>query len=232
MGDLPATLHAHWPDAAALACLLFFSYRGHQRGFLESATGIASLIAGYAAIMILSRPFGDYLMSHGIEKEWLAYSVGSVLAFMAAQVVVQALSGLVLRMTGLRCKSKPPRASRFGGAIIGMGTGAIYAVFLLWIVLIFRTMTGAPLSSTFSERLAEKFSSALTHAKQGPRSPGPGTAERARRELPPDGRKGQGARPDPAEEPGKADGGELLSSERFKEELSTNIKELPGRGSK
>lgn len=119
-------------DIVAAVCVLLFGFLGYRKGFVRSLAGAVSLVGGYAASVVLSRPFGDVLIAKGLLKGFLAYAAGGLLAFLGVLFLVRFLAWIaegVLRRVRSDSLSRPEKAA---GLAVGCAQGALIAVLLVW----------------------------------------------------------------------------------------------------
>ena len=128
-----------------VCAILFFVYRGYRRGLLKSLSRVVSLIAGYAAAIMfsnpLSRQLGPWLEIQGM----IAYISAAVVLFFGAGLVISILFWLIAK--GFTDSDAPSSGSRIGGAMIGLVSGTVVAIVLVWTFNFIQQMRGVETAS-------------------------------------------------------------------------------------
>lgn len=123
-----------------IVAIAFFVYRGYSRGLLKSLSRIVSLIAGYAAAILFSNPLslqlGPWLQVQGM----IAYIVAAVILFFGAGVLVSIVFWLIGK--AFTDSDAPSNGSRIGGAGIGLLSGTVVAIILVWTFNFVQQMRG------------------------------------------------------------------------------------------
>lgn len=120
------------PNLIAVVCFGYFVYRGYRSGFVHALFGILSLILGYIAMFMFSRPVGQFM----VDKQWLsemaAYSVGSIIVFIIVQFIVGLIANQVHDSIAPLFRGKVSgKLYKSGGALMGGLTGAFYTMMTL-----------------------------------------------------------------------------------------------------
>ncbi len=118
------------------ALLIFFIWRGYQKGFIGSITRILSWVVAYPAALIFTRMTANLLMQHTALTGVIVYFVAGAGIFLLVSFVVSLL------LTGIG-KLIPDNkitntGSKIGGAGVGVLVGALtglLAVYLLGLLL-------------------------------------------------------------------------------------------------
>ncbi|MEM7563132.1 MAG: CvpA family protein, partial [Pseudomonadota bacterium] len=124
-----------------IGAIAFFVYRGYSRGLLKSLSRIVGLIAGYAAAIVFSNPLSQQLGPWLQVQGMIAYISAAVILFFGAGVLISILFWLIGK--AFTDSDAPSGGSRIGGALIGLFSGTVVAIILVWTFNFVQQMRGA-----------------------------------------------------------------------------------------
>ena len=113
-----------------IAVVAFFTYRGFKKGLLKSLSRVLSLIAGYIASILFSKPFSIQVASWFDIQGIAAYLSAALILFLGAGLVVNLAFWVLEKL--LAEDESVSTGSRVGGSIVGLITGTIVAIVLVW----------------------------------------------------------------------------------------------------
>ncbi len=125
-----------WSLLVFLVVILFFAYRGFRKGLLKSIGRILSVVAGYACAILYSGQVSGIIESEFQLQGILAFITASLLLFFGAGMLVGLLFWLLEKL--LAGDGKVSTASSIGGAVVGLGTGLLLAIVVVWAVAFIR----------------------------------------------------------------------------------------------
>jgi hypothetical protein len=162
-----------WSLLVFLVVILFFAYRGFRKGLLKSIARILSVVAGYACAILYSKQVSGIIESELQLQGILALIAASLLLFFGASILVGLLFWLLEKL--LAGDGSVSTASSIGGAVVGLGTGLLLAIVVVWAVAFIRD--ARPLESPGSSVAKEpsKIETLANRASRGgenKRSPG------------------------------------------------------------
>ncbi|NCF36827.1 MAG: hypothetical protein GWP56_10625 [Gammaproteobacteria bacterium] len=125
-----------WSLLVFLVVILFFAYRGFRKGLLKSIARILSVVAGYACAILYSKQVSGIIESELQLQGILALIAASLLLFFGASILVGLLFWLLEKL--LAGDGSVSTASSIGGAVVGLGTGLLLAIVVVWAVAFIR----------------------------------------------------------------------------------------------
>lgn len=129
------------------ALLIFFTWRGYQKGFIGSITRILSWIVAYPAALIFTPTVAALLMQHTVLTGLIVYFIAGVGIFLLVSFIVSLLLSGVGKLVPENHVTNT--GSKIGGAGVGVLVGALaglLAVYVLGLVL-------TPKQNTITENL-------------------------------------------------------------------------------
>ena len=127
-----------WSLIIFIAVVTFFIYRGYRKGIIGSLSRILSLIAGYITAIIYTGQLSAMLETQIPLRGLSALIAASVTLFFAAGFAVSLIFWVIRKiMPGNKSSSA---ASSIGGALVGLLTGVIMAVVVVWSFAFVRDM--------------------------------------------------------------------------------------------
>jgi uncharacterized membrane protein required for colicin V production len=119
-----------WSLVIFLLVILFFGYRGYKKGLFKSIGRILSVLAGYVCAVLYTGQASKLLESEFQLQGVVAFLAASLLLFFGASMVVGLLFWLLGKLLlGDRTVST---ASSLGGAAVGLATGTLLAIVIVW----------------------------------------------------------------------------------------------------
>ena len=125
-----------WSLVVFLVVILFFAYRGYRKGLLKSIGRILSVVAGYVCAILFTGQVSGIIESEFQLQGILALIAASMLLFFGASILVGLLFWLLEKL--LAGDGKVSTASSIGGAVVGLGTGLLLAIVVVWAVAFVR----------------------------------------------------------------------------------------------
>jgi uncharacterized membrane protein required for colicin V production len=119
-----------WSLVIFLVVILFFVYRGFRKGLLKSISRILSLAAGYFCAILYAGKLSGIIESGYQLQGIIAFIAASLLLFFGASILVGFLFWLLEKL--LAGDGKVSLASSVGGAVVGLGTGLLLAIVIVW----------------------------------------------------------------------------------------------------
>lgn len=118
------------------ALLIFFTWRGYQKGFIGSITRILSWIVAYPAALIFTPTVAALLMQHTVLTGLIVYFIAGAGIFLLVSFIVSLLLSGVGKLVPENYVTNT--GSKIGGAGVGVLVGALaglLAVYVLGLVL-------------------------------------------------------------------------------------------------
>lgn len=118
------------------ALLIFFTWRGYQKGFIGSITRILSWIVAYPAAIVFTKPVANLLMQKTALDGVVVYFAAGAGIFLLVSFMVSLLLSVIAKL--IPATNASHTGSKIGGAGIGVLVGALVgllAVYLLGLVL-------------------------------------------------------------------------------------------------
>ncbi|HEY8938788.1 MAG TPA: CvpA family protein [Cellvibrio sp.] len=110
--------------------LAFFTWRGYQKGFIESITRILALIVAYPAAIFFTRPFAKWLMANTSLDGLLVYFIAGTTIFLVVSLVVILLLNLLAKL--IPDNRTTELGSKIGGAGVGVFMGSIIGLIVVY----------------------------------------------------------------------------------------------------
>ena len=129
-----------WSLILFVVVVLLCAWRGYRLGVLRSAARILSLIAGYAAAILLAARASAMVEAWTPLEGLVAFGVAALAVFVAASLGVSLLFALGGKL--LASGERPSPASAWGGSAIGLVVGVILAVTAVWVYAFVRDLNG------------------------------------------------------------------------------------------
>lgn len=127
-----------WSLVIFIVVVLFFGYRGYQKGLLKSLSRVISLVAGYVVAILYTEQVAAILESE-FQLQGIAWFVAAALVlFFATAIMVNILFWLLAKL--LPSTDTPSIPSSLGGATIGLVIGTIAAIAIVWTFTFVRDM--------------------------------------------------------------------------------------------
>lgn len=119
-----------WSLVIFITVIVFFAYRGYRKGLLKSLSRVISLVAGYIAAILYTRQFSTVVETQTPLEGLVALATASVLLFFVAALAVS----LIFWLIGITIpeRTNSTTTSSIGGATVGLLTGVIVSVIIVW----------------------------------------------------------------------------------------------------
>ena len=113
-----------------IAVVAFFTYRGFKKGLLKSLSRVLGLLLGYVAAILYTKPLSVMVESSLPIQGIVAYVTAALILFLGAGIIVN----LLFRLIGsfLSQDETTSTSSRAGGSVVGLITGTIVAIVIVW----------------------------------------------------------------------------------------------------
>lgn len=121
-----------WSLIIFLVIILYFGYRGYRKGFFKSFTRILSVLAGYICALLYSGEASQLVEAQFQLQGIVAFIAASLMLFFGASVGVSLLLWLLGKL--LIDDDEVSTASSIGGGVVGLATGALLAIVIVWTV--------------------------------------------------------------------------------------------------
>jgi uncharacterized membrane protein required for colicin V production len=113
-----------------IAVVAFFTYRGFKKGLLKSLSRVLGLLLGYVAAILFSKPLSVMVETWFEIQGIVAYVTAALILFLGAGIIVSLLFWLIGNF--LSEDESISTGSRAGGSVVGLITGTIVAVVIVW----------------------------------------------------------------------------------------------------
>lgn len=126
----------HLSTLVFFGLLAFFTWRGYQKGFIQSITRILSWIVAYPAAIFFTKPLARWLMDNTALDGLLVYFIAGCSIFLVVSLLVSLLLNALAKLVPESQTTE--LTSRIGGAGVGVFIGSILglvAVYLLGLVV-------------------------------------------------------------------------------------------------
>ncbi|RYY02410.1 MAG: DUF4124 domain-containing protein [Gammaproteobacteria bacterium] len=118
-----------------IVILLFFTWRGYQKGFIGAISRILSFVIAYPAAIFFTKPFAAFLRGFiAIDGLLLFLIAGCTIFFvvsLAVTLLLNAISDLVPR------SQLTETSSKIGGAAFGLVIGSVFGLIAVYVIDIF-----------------------------------------------------------------------------------------------
>jgi uncharacterized membrane protein required for colicin V production len=133
----------HLSTIVFFALLAFFTWRGYQKGFIQSITRILSWIVAYPAAIFFTKPLAKWLIANTALDGLLVYFVAGCTIFFAVSLVVTLLLNLLAKL--IPDNQATDLGSKIGGAGVGLFIGTILGLIVVYgLGLVINPKTSTP----------------------------------------------------------------------------------------
>jgi uncharacterized membrane protein required for colicin V production len=133
----------HLSTIVFFALLAFFTWRGYQKGFVQSITRILSWIVAYPAAIFFTKPLAKWLIANTALDGLLVYFVAGCTIFLAVSLVVTLLLNLLAKL--IPDNQATDLGSKIGGAGVGLFIGTILGLIVVYgLGLVINPKTSTP----------------------------------------------------------------------------------------
>lgn len=120
----------HISTIVFFALLALFTWRGYQKGFIQSITRILSWIVAYPAAIFFTKPFAKWLIDNTALDGLLVYFVAGCTIFLVVSFIVTLLLNLLAKL--IPDNQATALGSKIGGAGAGVLMGAIIGLIVVY----------------------------------------------------------------------------------------------------
>ncbi|MCP4386763.1 MAG: DUF4124 domain-containing protein [Gammaproteobacteria bacterium] len=119
-----------WSLIIFLIVILIFGYRGYRKGLFKSLGRILSVLAGYICAILYTGQASRLLESQFQLQGIVAFLGATLLLFFGASLLVGLLFWLLQKL--LLEDATVSIASSLGGGVVGLATGTLLAIVIVW----------------------------------------------------------------------------------------------------
>jgi uncharacterized membrane protein required for colicin V production len=144
-----------------IAILVFFVWRGYQKGFVGAISRVLSFLIAYPAAIFLTKPFAKLLHSYiGLDGLILFLIAGCTIFAVVSLIVTLILNGIARLIPH---NQYTETSSKIGGAAFGILIGGLFGLIAVYVIDIFAkpTHTNAELASTQDSAATKKDARAI-----------------------------------------------------------------------
>ncbi len=120
----------HLSTIVFFALLAFFTWRGYQKGFIQSITRILSWIVAYPAAIFFTKPLAKWLIANTALDGLLVYFVAGCTIFLVVSLAVTLLLNLLAKF--IPDNQATDLGSKIGGAGVGLFIGTILGLIVVY----------------------------------------------------------------------------------------------------
>ena len=120
----------HLSTIVFFALLAFFTWRGYQKGFIQSITRILSWIVAYPAAIFFTKPLAKWLIANTALDGLLVYFVAGCTIFLMVSVTVTLLLNVLAKF--IPDNQATDLGSKIGGAGVGLFIGTILGLIVVY----------------------------------------------------------------------------------------------------
>ena len=128
-----------------IAVVLLFTYRGYRNGLLKSVGRILGVAAAYLSAILFTGSFSEIVANHFALQGLAAFLAASMVLFIGTYLLVIVLFGFATR--AFLPRDEVTAVSSMGGAGVGVLTGMLVAIIIVWAFAFIRDVM--PSSETF-----------------------------------------------------------------------------------
>ncbi len=120
----------HLSTIVFFALLAFFTWRGYQKGFIQSITRILSWIVAYPAAIFFTKPLAKWLIANTALDGLLVYFVAGCTIFLMVSLAVTLLLNVLAKF--IPDNQATDLGSKIGGAGVGLFIGTILGLIVVY----------------------------------------------------------------------------------------------------
>jgi uncharacterized membrane protein required for colicin V production len=115
-----------------IVILLFFTWRGYQKGFVGAISRVLSFVVAYPAAIFLTKPFAAFLRSYiGLDGLILFLIAGCTIFAVTSLVVTLLLNGIARLVPH---NDFTATSSKLGGAAFGLIIGGVFGLLAVYVI--------------------------------------------------------------------------------------------------
>lgn len=168
----------HLSTIVFFALLAFFTWRGYQKGFIQSITRILSWIVAYPAAIFFTRPLAKWLIANTSLDGVLVYFVAGCSIFLAVSLLVTLLLNLLAKL--IPDNTATDIGSKIGGAGVGIFMGAIIGLIVVYGLGLVITPPSVPTQANLTAPPTEPTSQPRVTTSQATNVPAISNLEKAK----------------------------------------------------
>lgn len=135
-----------------IVILLFFTWRGYQKGFVGAVSRVLSFVVAYPAAIFLTKPFAAFLRSYiGLDGLILFLIAGCTIFAVVSLIVTLLLNGIARLVPH---NEFTETSSKIGGAAFGLIIGGVFGLLAVYVV----DLVAKPASSAALAKVQESSS--------------------------------------------------------------------------
>ena len=112
--------------------LLFFTWRGYQKGFIGAISRILSFVVAYPAAIFFTKPFANFLRNYIGVDGLLLFLIAGCTIFFTVSLAVTLLLNAIARL--IPQTQFTETSSKIGGTIFGMVIGGVFGLLAVYII--------------------------------------------------------------------------------------------------
>jgi len=115
-----------------IVILAFFTWRGYQKGFAGTVSGVLSFVIAYPAAIFFTKPFATFLRTHIALDGLILFLVAGSTIFVVVSLVVSLLIHSLARLAP--SNSITNAGSKIGGVVFGIIIGGVFGLIAVYVV--------------------------------------------------------------------------------------------------
>ncbi|MET0355893.1 MAG: CvpA family protein [Cellvibrio sp.] len=126
-----------------LVILLFFTWRGYQKGFIGAISRVLSFVIAYPAAIFFTKPFANFLRGYTSLDGLILFLVAGCIIFLGVSLAVTLLLNAMARL--IPQTQFTETSSKVGGTVFGLVIGGVFGLIAVYIVdILVKPKTIAP----------------------------------------------------------------------------------------
>lgn len=134
----------------------FAAWRGYRAGWLSMVLGLLAFVLAYLVCFLGTGALAQVFRAQGLNALY-AFALAALLLFCGTTFLVAALPRWLLARSGYLRGSK----SSFGGALLGLVSGCVSGLLILWVYGLLKAALAMPMEATRIEKQANKIVGAV-----------------------------------------------------------------------
>ncbi len=126
-----------------IVILLFFTWRGYQKGFIGAISRILSFAVAYPAAIFFTKPFANFLRTYIALDGLILFLVAGCTIFFVVSLAVTLLLSAIARL--IPQTQFTTTSSKIGGTVFGLIIGSVFGLIAVYIVdILVKPKTAVP----------------------------------------------------------------------------------------
>jgi|GEM_PF-596546 len=126
-----------------IVILLFFTWRGYQKGFIGAISRVLSFVVAYPAAIFFTKPFANFLRSYIGLDGLLLFLIAGCTIFLTVSLAVTLLLNAIARL--IPQTQFTETSSKIGGTFFGLVIGSVFGLIAVYIVdIVVKPKTATP----------------------------------------------------------------------------------------